>query len=325
MVLPPLGLGSGCHDEFSESLKITQKLMTEPKPTLSFEYFPSKTDSGMEILKLRLQSMRDMKPAWVDVTFGAGGSTTERTLDICRKAVEECGLDVMIHLTCTNMGVDDIDGILERIQKAGIRNILALRGDAPKNSGEWVQCKGGFRNAVDLVRHIRSKYGAYFCIGVAGYPEGHSDCDSLESDLVYLKEKVDAGADLIVTQLFYDVSMFDAFVQKLKTLGVTVPVIPGIMPIISHAGLLRMTSMCKVHVPKEILDQVEQIKEDESKVKQYGVELALSMCRQLIEGGVVGIHIYTMNQEDNVRQIIRGLNGLLPEKHTELIRNSTAS
>lgn len=306
--------------------KITEKISKDSTPTVSFEYFPPKTDSGMATLGKRILSMKELNPEWIDVTFGAGGSTTERTLEICEKAVKEGGLDVMMHLTCTNMGVDDIDTILEMMKKVGIRNILALRGDPPKDAIEWKQCKSGFRNAVDLVRHIRSRYGDYFCIAVAGYPEGHADCESFDLDLMYLKEKVDAGADLILTQLFYDVSLFEVFRRKVRELGVIVPIIPGVMPVLTYAGLHRMTEMCKVHLPNVISYEVEKIKDDDDKIKEYGIRLAVRMCKDLIQLGVEGIHIYTMNQEETVRAIIRGLSSFLPEKHTHwIIDSSTAS
>jgi methylenetetrahydrofolate reductase (NADPH) len=324
MVVSPFTL---YHDgEKSVGLsKVTDKLGAPHQPSVSFEYFPPKTDSGVESLQDRVRSMCDMNPAWIDVTFGAGGSTSNRTLGLCKTALSVHGLDVMMHLTCTNMDVSEIDEVLERIKESGLRNILALRGDPPKNESEWTQCHGGFRYAVDLVRHIRSKYGDHFCVAVAGYPEGHADSVSFEADLKFLKEKVDAGADMIVTQLFYDVDKFEVFLEKLRGLGVTVPVIPGIMPILSYSGLQRMCKMCKVHLPLEIAKDVEDIKDDERKIKEYGIKLAVRMCRRLINSGVRGIHIYTMNQEEGVREIVKNLADVLPEKHTNWIGLSTAS
>lgn len=261
--------------------------------------------------------MCDMNPIWIDVTFGAGGSTTERTLEICESAVKKYGVDVMIHLTCTNMKRADLDDILHRIKRAGIRNILALRGDPPANATEWVQCEGGFSHAVDLVRYIRSEHGDFFCIGVAGYPEGHADCESFDKDLEYLKAKVDAGADLVVTQMFFDNEHYFEFVRRARELGITVPIVPGIMPILTSAGVKRMTAMCKVELPAAIDSAIEAIKDDEAKVKQFGADLAATMCSELIKRGAPGVHIYTMNHEDIVREIVKGIAPVLPAQHTE--------
>lgn len=302
------------------SQKISRMLPLASPPTLSFEYFPPKTELGLENLYSRLHSMKNMNPVWIDVTFGAGGSTTERTLEICRKALKH-GLNVMMHLTCTNMRVEEVEKILEQIKEAGIRNILALRGDPPVDSPSWKPCDGGFEHAVDLVRFIKEKYGDYFCIGVAGYPEGHADSESAEKDLEYLRDKVNAGADMIVTQLFYDVEAFFTFVEKARALGITIPIFPGIMPILSSSGLMRMTSMCKVRVPNFVTVAVDQVKDEDQKVREYGIHLAAEMCEALIERGVPGIHIYTMNNEDNVRQIVKRISHLLPENHIEWISN----
>lgn len=256
-----------------------------------------------------------MNPVWVDVTFGAGGSTADPTLKICERVVKDFGLDVMMHLTCTNMKLDDLNAVLLRIKEAGVRNILALRGDPPATAETWSACDGGFAHAVDLVRHIRATFGDYFCIGVAGYPEGHSDCESLEKDLEYLKDKVEAGADLIITQLFYDTSAYFDFVKRARDIGITVPIIPGIMPILSFAGLKRMTSMWAVRILESIEAAVEAIQDDEKAVKEFGVDFAANMCTDLIKNGVTGVHIYTMNNEDNVRQIVKRISSVLPEVH----------
>ena len=286
-------------------------------PTLSFEFFPPKTDQGMANLMKRMDSMSDMKPEWIDVTFGAGGSTKNRTLEICEMAVKDFGMNVMMHLTCTNMSRNDIDSVLGKMKSIGIRNVLALRGDPPTGTTEWITSDSGFSHAVDLVRYIRSKFDDYFCIAVAGYPEGHADSDSFESDLHFLKEKVDAGADVVVTQLFYDTEAYFEFVQRLRHLGVRVPVIPGVMPISSLPSLKRMSSMCRVHVPDAILNDLEAIKEDEEAVREYGVNLAAQMCKDLLKHQVAGVHIYTMNNEDNIREIVKQIAPLLPSRYSE--------
>merc|ERR1719162_1585755 len=198
---------------------------------------------------------------WVDVTWGAGGSTAEKTLEICINALKYHGLDVMMHLTCTNMVKEDLHKALTTCKENGICNILALRGDPPAgvNTGEFKACEGGFAYAVDLVKYIREEFGDYFCIAVAGYPEGHLEATSFDDDMKHLKEKVDAGADLIVTQLFYDNDGFLEYVDKCKKMGINIPILPGIMPIQSYGGFSRMTSLCKTKVPPHINETLEPV------------------------------------------------------------------
>ena len=308
-------------ESIGSARKLTDVLSELEHPTVSFEYFPPKTDVGVENLNSRIHSMRNMNPAWIDVTFGAGGSTTERTLDICSGAIKRFGVNVMMHLTCTNMKKSDLDSVLDRMHAAGIRNIMALRGDPPVDAQAWTACEGGFAHAVDLVRYIRAKFGDFFCIGVAGYPEGHSDCESLEQDWRYLKDKVDAGADLVITQLYYDNSLFFNFLDKARSMGITCPILPGIMPIMTYPGFVRMTTMCKTYVPVEISKQLEVIKDDPVAVAKYGVELAAKMCAELVTSKrVIGVHLYTMNNEENVREIVRKIAPLLPSTHTDWMR-----
>jgi methylenetetrahydrofolate reductase (NADPH) len=260
----------------------------------------------VENLYERLERMSLMKPFWIDVTWGAGGSTSKLTLEICQTAQNFVGLETMMHLTCTNMPISEFKDALTKAKENGIRNILALRGDPPRGE-EWKQIEGGFAHAVDLVRYIRQEYGNYFGICVAGYPEGHIDAVSYEDDLKHLKEKVDAGADFIITQLFYDCNLFLKFVQDCRKIGITCPIIPGIMPIHGYSGFVRMTTLCKTYVPQEIKDRLEPIKNDDEAVKEYGVELAIQMCKTLLEAGTPGLHFYTLNLEKSVHQILVGL------------------
>jgi len=272
----------------------------------SFEYFAPKTEEGMLNLFDRLDRMASFEPAWIDVTWGAGGSTAEKTIEICSTAQRFLGLETMMHLTCTNMPRKAIDDALRRAKEAGIQNVLALRGDPPRGE-EWKQLDGGFAHAVDLVRYIRSEYGDYFGIGVAGYPEGHPDASNKEEDLKHLKEKVDAGADLIITQLFYDTSLFLQFVKDCRALGITCPILPGMMPIQTYAGFKRMTALCKTHVPSPITEALEPIQNDDAAVKAYGVKLCIEMCKELLDAGIPGLHFYTLNLEKSVLQILDGL------------------
>merc|ERR1719352_2170088 len=214
---------------------------------------------------------------WIDVTWGAGGSTSEKTLELCINALKVHGLNVMMHLTCTNMEKEKLLEALQECKHNGIRNILALRGDPPAgvNTGEWKQVEGGFAYATDLVKYIRAEFGDYFCIGVAGYPEGHLEATSFEDDMKHLEEKVDAGADLIVTQLFYDNPSFLEYVDKCKAMGITIPILPGIMPIQSYAGFNKMTTLCKTKVPSFIPQILDPVKDDAEKVKDAGVQIGI--------------------------------------------------
>ena len=221
-----------------------------------------------------------------------------------------------MHLTLTNMPIEQVDNALAVAKEKGIKNILALRGDPPRGQENWTQSQEGFKYAADLVRYIKSKHGDYFGITVAGYAEGHIECESQTSDWQFLKEKVDAGGDVIVTQLFYDVDIFLEFVRNCRELGINCPIIPGIMPIQSYAGFHRMISFCKTIVPQYILDDLEEIKNNDDAVKAYGIKLAIDMCKKLKENGVEGFHFYTLNLERSVRKILEGLGIVNVEKST---------
>merc|ERR1719281_1709972 len=255
---------------------------------------------------------------WIDVTWGAGGSTADKTLEICIHALKYSGLNVMMHLTCTNMPKEKLKETLDVCKQNGICNILALRGDPPGHleqgaaSEGFKQCEGGFAYATDLVKYIRQEFGDYFCIAVAGYPEGHLEAVSFDDDMKHLKEKVDAGADLIVTQLFYDNPSFLGYVERCRAMGITIPILPGIMPIQSYAGFNKMTTLCKTKVPDWIPERLDAVKDDEEKVKDAGVQIGIEQCKELVEKGTPGLHFYTLNLESSVMRIVQGL-GLVPD------------
>ncbi|KAI3636544.1 hypothetical protein MIR68_005428 [Amoeboaphelidium protococcarum] len=292
-------------------VKVIEKLQEAAKGdrcTWSFEYFPPKTAQGVQNLYERMERMYDLGPEFIDVTWGAGGTTADLTMELCSTAQSVYKLETVMHLTCTNMDRQMIDNALKQAKSAGIQNILALRGDPPKGVEQWQSVENGFSNAIDLVRYIKEQYGDYFCISVAGYPEGHIDNPDKEQDLKYLKEKVDAGADYIVTQLFYDVDLYLAWMQKCREIGIIVPILPGIMPIQNYNGFIRMTTLCKTIVPKAVYMALDKIKDDDDAVKSYGVQLAVQMCQRLQkEGGVRAFHFYTLNLEKSTREILQGL------------------
>lgn len=304
-------------------MKIVDKLThaaEDGKPLFSFEFFPPRTEEGVENLFERLDRMASYGPAFCDITWGAGGSTADVTLDIATKMQTAICVETMMHLTCTNMPVEKLHHALNQVKKAGIMNILALRGDPPKGQDEFKAIEGGFSCALDLVKFIRKEFGSYFGITVAGYPEAHPDgiVDDPEqmqknywADIQYLKQKVDAGGEVIVTQLFYDVDLFLKFVKDCRSVGIEAPILPGVMPILTYNGFKRMTGFCKTHVPAHISDTLEGIKDDDDAVKKFGVQVAVDMCRRILDAGVSpGIHLYTLNLERSAVAILEQL-GLL--------------
>ncbi len=292
-------------------------------PFFSFEYFPPKTETGVANLYDRVARMARIEPLFCDVTWGAGGATSDLTLSISGNMQQYLGVDVMMHLTCTNMPAGKVLHGLETAKEKGIRNILALRGDPPVGK-EWSKCEDGFEHATDLVRFIRSNYGDHFGICVAGYPEGHpagylDGKMTYQEEMVHLKEKVDAGSDFIITQMFYDVDAFLKFVKDCRDIGITVPILPGILPIQNFGGFKRMTGFCKTKIPPAIAEALEPIKEDDAAVKEFGIRLGIDMCQRILRSGLTpGIHFYSLNLEKSVLAIIDGLD-LIPR--TEAIRS----
>ncbi|KAK9474714.1 methylenetetrahydrofolate reductase-domain-containing protein [Dipodascopsis tothii] len=284
----------------------------------SFEFFPPKTEAGMQNLRARLQRMAQLKPLFVNITFGAGGSTSTKSLDLATLCTSELGLTTCLHLTCTNMDRSLIDSVLAGAKKAGIRNILALRGDPPRGTEYWTPDESSqFCHAVDLVRHIRREYGDYFCIGVASYPEGYADGQNPELqdpvvDLPYLVDKTSAGADFIMTQLFYDTSKFVAFEKLLRehSSGVfrTIPIIPGLLPISTYQSFIRTAKLSNAHIPDDLLERINAVPyADDEQVKQVGVSVLTEMIDRIhreTDRRVKGFHFYTLNLEKSVALII---------------------
>ncbi|KAJ8755170.1 hypothetical protein K2173_018968 [Erythroxylum novogranatense] len=294
---------------------------TSDKVVFSFEFFPPKTQDGVENLFERMDRMVVHNPSFCDITWGAGGSTADLTLEIANRMQNVVCVETMMHLTCTNMPVEKIDHALDTIRANGIQNVLALRGDPPHGQDKFVQIQGGFACALDLVKHIRSKYGDYFGITVAGYPEAHPDVigsdgvatpENYQKDLAYLKQKVEAGADLIITQLFYDTDLFLKFVNDCREIGIKCPIVPGIMPINNYKGFLRMTGFCKTKIPAEITAALEPIKDNEEAVRAYGVHLGTEMCKKIMAHGIKTLHLYTLNMEKSALAILMNL-GLIEE------------
>eukprot|EP00760_Papus_ankaliazontas_P009786 PhM_4_TR14133/c2_g1_i1/m.39432/K00297/metF, MTHFR; methylenetetrahydrofolate reductase (NADPH) len=288
---------------------------------VSFEYFPPKTEKGDEALMNRLEKMAALKPLFVDFTWGAGGSTADKTPQLCLQTMKRCGLVVNMHLTCTNMDPSLVDKALAFCKEHGITNIVALRGDPPAGQAEWKAVEGGFTCALDLVKYIREHHGDYFCLSVAGYPEGHPNVigedgkctpESMEKELDYLKAKIDAGADLIITQLFFEPQLFVDFKKACAAKGINVPILPGLLPILNYGGFQRMTSFCKTFVPESVKAATEAKKEDDEAFRAYGIEMTTEMCKFMEkECGQTHFHFYTLNLDHSTEAVMTNL-GLKP-------------
>lgn len=273
-------------------------------PSFSFEYFPPKTAQGVQNLYDRMDRMNNFGPKFIDITWGAGGGIAELTCEMVVQAQAVYGLETCMHLTCTDMGLEKVNDALQKAYKAGCTNILALRGDPPRDQESWTAVDGNFQYARDLVKHIRDTYGDHFDIGVAGYPEGCDDNKDEESLLDHLKEKVDMGAGFIVTQMFYDADNFIRWVGKVRERGITVPILPGIMPIATYASFLRRVKHMQCKVPEQWMTLLEPVKNDDVAVRELGKTLVADMCRKLLANGIHHLHFYTMNLAQATRMVL---------------------
>lgn len=290
-------------------MKIIDKIRSydNGKPFFSFEYFPPKTEPGLQNLYARLDRMAAWEPLFVDMTWGAGGSTCEQTMGLALNTQKYFGLDVMMHLTCTNMPADKITEALDACYSGGVMNILALRGDPPRGETQWRQTSSGFAYASDLVRHIRANYDQEFGIGVGAYPGGHLESPDLATDIGHLKTKVAAGADFIITQLFYCLEEYQDFVTRVRAAGIDCPIIPGIMPITNYDRFCKFVEFAGVKVPAHVAQELAKRRLDDDAVKNYGIDLATQMCEELAATGSPGLHFYTLNLESAVGEILKNL------------------
>ena len=294
----------------------------------SFEFFPPKTEPGLENLLTRIDRMcRRLDPLFISITWGANGSTLSRTLSIAGHAQRFGCVDALLHLSCTGLSREKIAEILLMAKSSGIHNILALRGDPPRGKVRWGvnDVSGGeCDRAIDLVKLIRELHGDYFCVGVAGHPEGHPSSlgseRGREEELRHLKEKMDAGADFIITQFFYDVDVFLKYVTRCRAAGIDAPIIPGIMPLQSYSSLMKMTQFCGISVPEQIQDRLKVIQHDDEAVKKLGCEIATEMCQTILKSSenadkdlhliADGFHFYTLNLERSSTKILFDLNAV---------------
>jgi methylenetetrahydrofolate reductase (NADPH) len=276
------------------------------RPCFSFEFFPPKTDAGVASLLRTVEELAPLDPGFVSVTYGAGGSTRDRTVDLVTHIKQRSGIEAMAHLTCVGHTRDELRDILRRLDGAGIENVLLLRGDPPQGETTFQPVAGGFRYAEELVRFVREE-DFNFCLGGACYPEGHVETASREDDLKHLKAKVDAGMDFVVTQLFFDNAFYFDFVERARRVGINVPIVPGIMPITNYEQVQRFTRMCGATVPMRLALQMERVKDQPDAVVQLGVAHATVQCMELLARGVPGIHFYTLNKSPATRMIVSAL------------------
>ena len=259
--------------------------------TVSLRFYIRRFDYKTDCDLLGMDRMHDLGPAFVDVTWGAGGNLSELTCEMVNVAQTTYGLETCMHLTCTDMPTEKVDNALQEAYNAGCTNILALRGDPPREQEKWEAVEGGFRYAKDLVTYIKKKYGDHFDIGVAGYPEGCDDNKDVDQLIDHLKEKIEVGGTFVVTQMFYDVDNFIKWVEKVRARGITVPIVPGIMPIQTHAAFLRRAKWMNCRVPEEWLTALEPVKNDDAAVRDIGRGLVAKMCQRIIDSGVKNLHL----------------------------------
>jgi methylenetetrahydrofolate reductase (NADPH) len=282
-----------------------KELYGRPEKVFSIEFFPPKTEKGDESLFKEIAALSDLKPAFCSVTYGAAGSTRERTVDLVDRIHRECCLEVMCHLTVVGQPKDDVRAVLQRLKEKGIENMIALSGDPPQGVADWKPHPDGFRHSIELVKEAAA-YGC-FSIAVAGFPEVHPRSKSREEDLRYLKEKVDAGADVIITQLFFDNEHFFRFVDDLRKLGVTVPIVPGVLPILSAAQVRRFADLCGAKIPPRLQHSLAAVEGDDEGAVELGIDYATDLCRGLLDFGVPGIHFYSLNKARSVKAIFSNL------------------
>ena len=282
------------------------ELFSQKRPVRSLEFFPPRDDAGVETLRAAAASLKRMSPDFVSVTYGAGGTTRDRTAQVSALLRDEFGFTVMPHLTCVGHSRDELGAIADTIHARGFRNIMTLRGDPPKGSSEFKVAPDGLRNAHELVSLLKSRH-ADFCLGVAGYPEKHPEALSLDADLTHLKRKVDAGAAFVTTQLFFDNTVYYRFVEKCRAAGITVPIVPGIMPVLSLKQIQRFTQMCGASLPAPLITRLEVAADNADVVETIGIDWALTQIRGLLANGAPGYHLYILNRAKGALALAAGL------------------
>ena len=286
------------------------EILDERRPVFSFEFFPPKSDEGMENLWRAASELKHDEPAFVSVTYGAGGSTRDRTITIVKRIKQELGLEAMAHFTCVDATVDELRATLDQMRDAGIENVLALRGDPPKGVSEWTATPGGLRFSTELAQLIAENYD--FCIGAACFPEVHPEAPDMDHDIRFLREKIGSGVKFLITQLFFDNEYYFDFVKEARAAGIEVPLIPGIMPFTNYKQIKRITDLCGAKIPDHFGEELEARKEDPDALKDLGVAYATLQCSDLLARGAPGIHFYTLNRSPATRAILSALRAARP-------------
>lgn len=293
-------------------MRIDELLAENGRPAFSFEFFPPKTPEGEHNLFAALEALRKLEPDFVSVTYGAGGTQgqKQKTIDIVSRIKDEFGLEAMAHFTCVNATVDELRENLDRMRDAGIENVLALRGDPPPGETVWTATEGGLSYSQELIRLIRSEYD--FTIGAAAFPETHIHAVGRDEDLEYTRQKVDAGAGFLITQLFFDNDYYWDYVERARAIGIDVPIIPGIMPITTAGQIKRITELCGTEIPARVLREIEARADDPNATHDFGVAYATLQCVDLLRRGAPGIHFYTLNRSPATRAILSALKAMRP-------------
>ena len=286
------------------------ELLAQRRPVFSFEFFPPKTDEGQQTLERTLEVLRDDAPDYVSMTYGAGGTTRSSTVDLTKWIKQDLGIEAMAHLSCVGEPRERLVEILDQIQATGVENVLALRGDPPRGQTEWRPHPGGLHYSVELIRLIKERFD--FCVGAACFPEVHPDAADRDSDLGYALAKQEAGAGFLITQLFFDNELYFDFVEDARAAGISVPIVPGIMPITNYGQIKRFTEMCGASIPSELERELNGRADDPEAVAELGVAYATLQCSDLLARGAPGVHFYTLNRSPSTRAILAALRAAHP-------------
>ena len=298
-------------------MRIPDLLAAADEPCFSFEFFPPKTSEGVEELFASVEDLGRLAPSFVSVTYGAAGSTREGTVEVTTRLKRNYGIETMAHLSVVGETIEGLDAILDRLDAAGIDNVLALRGDPPRGEPDFQSPPGGLRSSAELAAFIRGREAsARFGIGASCHPEIHPEAASAEADIAFLREKVDAGAEFLISQLFFDNAVYFDWLERVRDAGIEVPIIPGVLPIISRAGLHRFCDVCQARIPERLDEQLAALDGDPDAERAFGIAYASRQCEQLLAAGAPGIHFFVLNRATSVKAILGAIKAGRPWERT---------